>query len=618
MTHSHFIRCAGFCAAALFISPAAMAAPAVIGGVAYDTVDDGEPFVQAPPPRQTWKAPAPNKPERTAGLMAFMAPDPGEYVPDRIPRPEERVKKLAVSVSLGETTCLAVGVRALRNLEGLDASLDLGGAPVSAELRHMHCWPQRTGWKSRQWTMVPELLLPFSGGKRTVPVRDGVLTEEPFDLGVEKTAAFWITVTAPAEARAGRYKGAMSVSGGGGPALRLPFEVEVLPITLQRPPDKNWLLYADPGRWEKMSGEQVMAELRDFAAHGFNGLVEGPFGRLEISGIHAGGIRFDDAPFRKSVAQCIAAGLPGPHVCQIGGIPEKVRAALGIECDLTKDEWPEELRRGVTEVARVIRDTTKDAGAPWYFYGVDEPTGDNTYAIQEYQCWHDAGVPTYATFFRPDFLDKASAYLTAPCFVSGLVGSGEKAREAREACEKNGTEFWWYGTGCYVNPAPQEGGMLFNRYGAGVFFWKTGAKSQVTWTFCRPHGDVFNDFDGSAQNSAEPKEQATVYPHLLRPNDWGTYQGAIPTVAWEALREGYNDYRYLHTLQCAIAAARAGGDKRMKQKADKAEKHMTELMVGIPFFNPMSRPAKRDKAPSALELQQIRREIAGEILALGG
>ena len=158
--------------------------------------------------------------------------------------------------------------------------------------------------------------------------------------------------------------------------------------------------------------------------------------------------------------------------------------------------------------------------------------------------------------------------------------------------------------------------MFFNRYGSGIFFWKTGAKSHVTWTFCRPHGDVFNDFDGTPQNSAEPKDQVTAYPHFLRPNDWSTYQGAIPTVAWESLREGYNDYLYLNTLATAIEQARASGDEARQRKADKAEDVMTDLVASIPWQNPMNRPKPDQTALTARRLQQVRRSLADQILIL--
>lgn len=600
-----------------FVFPAVFAESVEIGGVVYDSVDEGEPFVEmTAPPGDAWKAPKPSRAESRAGLIAFQTDDPGEYVPDRVPRKQECVKGLEVAVTPGETTALWIGVHALKDLPGLQAAVDLEDAPVSVELRHLHCWPQRTGWKSRRWNIVPELLLPFSNGNRTVPVKDGVLKEESFDLKQGTSTGLWITVAAAAEAEPGRHRGALSIGGRDGRPLELPLTLEILPFCLARPEGKHWLLYCDAGRWTSMNEEQVMGDLRDFAAHGFNGLVSVPFGDLDLSGMAEGRITFDDTPYRTLVARCEDAGIPGPHVCSFSGIPARVRERLGVECDLSKDVWPEALKKGVMDAARAIVETTKDAGAPWYFYGVDEPTGENTFAIQEYQCWHAAGALTYATFFNINFLEKASEFLTAPCFVSGLVSEEARAREAREACEKSGAEFWWYGTGCYSNPYPQESGLFFNRYGAGLFFWKTGAKSQVTWTFSRPHADPFNDFDGTPENDSEPKDQTTVYPHLLRPNDWSTYQGSIPTVAWEALREGYNDYLYLHTLAEAVAAARAGGNPRLQKRADRAEREVAALVDALPFHNPMSRQPREDKILRTSTLKKIRRAAADHITAL--
>jgi len=273
--------------------------------------------------------------------------------------------------------------------------------------------------------------------------------------------------------------------------------------------------------------------------------------------------------------------------------------------------WPEELKAGLIAVARAAIDATADLDADWYFYGTDEPSGDNTYAIQDYQCWRAAGAETYATFYNIGFLDRAAEYLTAPCFVVGLVSPEERARAAREGCERNGAEFWWYGTGSYVNPFPQEGFMFHNRYGAGLLFWKTGAKAQVTWTLCRPHEDVFNDFDGSGANAAEPKEQATVYPWLLEPDDWSTYQGAIPTIAWESLREGADDYAYLHTLAVLIDEAQQRGGRDARRAADRADAALTELVEAVPWANPMG-----GVAFDTGMLQEARRQAADLILSL--
>ncbi|MCX7598308.1 MAG: carbohydrate-binding family 9-like protein [Armatimonadetes bacterium] len=582
-----------------------------IGGVVYEYVDPGEPFTEAPRPAQPWASPVPNQAENEAGMIPFVTPDPGDYRPYRRPKPEERVESLSAFLTPGEDEPLWVGVWALADLEGLRAEVSLPNAPLSVDIRHLHCWPQRTGWRSRQFYITPELILPCSDGRKVVPGRRGVLEERPFDVKAGETAAFWFTLTARDDARPGAYKGTVTIATAGRRQLTLPLTVEVLPFRLQRPADRYWLLYADVARWQlgNLTDEQILSELRDFARHGMTGLVEVPLGKPDLSGLKEGRVQFDAAPYRRLAELCQRAGLPGPHVCSYG-IAYQVMEALGIQADLMKDQWPEEVKKGVSAVARAAVEAT--AGLPrWYFYGWDEPSGDNTYAVQDYQAWHDGGALTYATFYMLGFLEKAKDYLTAPCFGVGLVSGEDSARAAREACEKTGAEFWWYGTGSYVNPYPQESGLFYNRYGAGFLFWKTGAKAQVSWTFCRPHEDVFNDFDGSPHNAAEPKEQVTAYPHLLRPDDWSTYQGAIPTIAWEALREGWDDYRYLYTLTQVIAQARASRDRAARRAARQAQERLDALVEAIPWANPM--------LPAAFPtdvMQKARRAVADEILAL--
>jgi hypothetical protein len=593
------------------LAPRALAqAPVTIGGVTYERVDPGAPFTPAAVPAQDGAAPKPAKAEAAAGMLAYVAPDPGDYRPDRIPKPAESVTRLRVFLTPGEDESLSFAVYALADLEALTVSIDASAAPLSVDVRQVHCWPQRTGWNSRQWYITPELLLPCANGKKTVPVSRGVLQEVPFSLANQQTQGFWLTLSARPDAAPGPYRLNVSVRAAGRPALLLPLEVELLPFTLRKPTDRPWLLYCDSARWQTMSEAQVLAELRDFARHGMDGLIEMPFGAPDVSGLAQGKVTFDAGPYRKYAALCQQAGLAGPHVIGSPGTAP-VLAALGLTTDLQKGDWPASVRAGVEAVARAAVAATRDIPARWYYYGVDEPTGDNTYAIQDYQAWHAAGAPTYATFYVPSFLDKAAAFLTAPCFVVGLVSQEQQAREAREACEKTGAEFFWYGTGSYVNPFPQEGFEVHNRYGAGLLFWKTGARAQATWTFCRPHGDVFNDFDGSAENGAEPKEQVTAYPHLLKADDYTTYQGAIPTLAWEGLREGVHDYRYLYTLAELIKQAQTSLDATVRQAAQAAQGELDALAGSVPWANPMG-----PMPFGSQRLQQVRRLVADRIVTL--
>jgi len=598
-----------FCA--LLLLSIAQSEPVEIGGVLYDEIDPGDPFTAAPVPAQNWRPPSPTAAERAAGMLVFVAGDPGEYRPYRLPKPEEHVTSLQAALTPGEAEPVCFAIRTLAALQGLRVSVALpAGAPLSVDIRHMHCWPQRTGWRSRQFYITPELLLPCAEGRKLVPYKRGVLQEAPFDLPAEQTQGFWLTLQAHDNARPGLYKADVTLRSAQLPALHIPLDIRVWPFVLKRPPDRHWLLYCDAHLWRNMSDEQVLQLLRDFAAHGMNGLVSFPFGQPDLSRLKTEGrVSFDASPYRKYVALCQQAGLPGPFVIGSAG-PHAVAEALGRNVDLQKGDWPTEIKAGVQAIARAAREATQ--GLPrWYYYGVDEPHGDNTYAIQDYQAWHDGGAPTYATFYMPSFLEKAAAFLTAPCFAVGLVSTEKNARLARETCEKYGAEFWWYGTGSYVNPFPQEGFMFHNRYGAGLLFWKTGARAEVSWTFCRPHQDMFNDFDGSRANSAEPKEQCTAYLQLLQPDDYSSFQGTIPTIAWEALREGVEDYCYLYTLSELIKQAAASPQPAAQRAAQAIGTELEGLISSIPWANPMGEPIFDTK-----RLQQVRHIAAERIVAL--
>jgi hypothetical protein len=122
---------------------------------------------------------------------------------------------------------------------------------------------------------------------------------------------------------------------------------------------------------------------------------------------------------------------------------------------------------------------------------------------------------------------------------------------------------------------------------------------------------VFNDFDGTRENSAEPKEQATAYPHLLAPDDWSTYQGAIPTIAWESLREGVDDYAYLYTATTLAQEAAGSLDPDRRAAGQEALATLEGLAAAVPWDNPMDAMTFK-----ANRLQHARRVAAEVILSL--
>ena len=98
------------------------------------------------------------------------------------------------------------------------------------------------------------------------------------------------------------------------------------------------------------------------------------------------------------------------------------------------------------------------------------------------------------------------------------------------------------------------------RFKAGFFFWKTGARGQFYWAYYSPQGDPYDDLDGI--------DWCVAYPGAGRP---------IPTIEWEALREGIDDFRYVYSLEVAIAKARAKGSAEAAPVVEEAGRLLDEL-----------------------------------------
>ena len=594
-----------------------------IGGVTYDHVDPGEPFVEAPRRPQDWKPPEPTAAQKSAGMIAYVTIDPGDYKPDRIPRQQEHVKALSAFLTQGEYEPVWFGVYGLDDLRDIEVTVEMAEVPLEVEVRHLHFWPQRTGWSHRTWYMTPELLLPCRDGKKTVPAKDGLLEERPFDLRAGGTAAFWLTLRTDSKAPAGTYQVVVTISSEGRPPLTLPLKVEVLPFGLRRPEDRHWMLYGDPeesnnfggARWKLMSDEQLLTMLRDFARHGITGLVDVRI-KVDLSDMKSGKVGVDVTEFKRIAALCRQAGLPGPYVCSADVHLWHIHQALGLAKDGfdANRPWPEALKSGVTAVARAVTAATCDIPRRWYYHGMDERDSRHKYAIQDFQCWRAGGVKTFATSGDLSFMSQAG--IDVPCFHPGALETEEKARALRQFCAKGGREFWWYGTGCYSNPVNQEAEMFSNRYGAGYLFWKTDAKAQVCWTFARMNEDPFNDFDGMRDNTAGPKDAATAYARLKEPRDWGSYQETIPTIAWESLREGVDDYRYLYTLTTAISRARTSNSSAARDAASRAKIAVDALLSRVPWMNAINADRAADPNFNVRQMQRIRRAVADLILEL--
>ncbi|MCX7010494.1 MAG: hypothetical protein NTY53_25170, partial [Kiritimatiellaeota bacterium] len=110
-------------------------------------------------------------------------------------------------------------------------------------------------------------------------------------------------------------------------------------------------------------------------------------------------------------------------------------------------------------------------------------------------------------------------------------------------------------------------------------------------------GDPWNYLDGSSMdffNRSEPD---------------GT---PVPVAMWEAYREGYDDYRYIYTLEQAIAAAKRSGKSAALVAAAHAEQELKFVWDSIR----VQAKYKHDDLWSPTAFDVYRWLVARQIMAL--
>jgi hypothetical protein len=137
------------------------------------------------------------------------------------------------------------------------------------------------------------------------------------------------------------------------------------------------------------------------------------------------------------------------------------------------------------------------------------------------------------------------------------LSGGFEAPKLREAAATAGDSFWWYTNACREYPDVM-------RFKAGFFFWKTGATGQYYWAYQYPRGNPYVELDGIDWCAAYPGDD-----------------GPIPTIEWEALREGIDDFRYVYTLERAIDGARRLQSAEALRAAKEAERLLNQLREDI-------------------------------------
>ena len=544
---------------------------AIIGGIKYKNIDIGPDFVEETKEKQNWEPPAATESEEKAGLMVFKTSDPGDYLTWRIPKKSEHISSLSLGITPGETTAQWFGIWSLNDLNNIDIKV-ISPSGIKLEVRRIHCWPQRSrNYKSRTFHIVPELLLKQQGGKTQYPFQGGILKWKDFDLKKGVSCGLWLNVQAAPNLKSGIYNAKIILNSKRNQQVVVQVKIQVYPFTLPKQlANKRWILYCWPNRYR--SGANPELDFKNMVEHGIDGFLDNAYLMVNISKNKNGSLNIKDRNHsirwvEKIICKAQKAGMRGPFGLWTTPVNRSLAKIYGININET---WPPEMYQGVKKLKQYFdKEYGKLGIKDWMSFASDEPKPGNKYAVQALKAWKAAGAKTYCTAYFGTYINMAK-HLTDPC-----IGYGNK--QSRDLIKKDNARQWMIGDGCYIGKHE----MGRHRRRVGINFYLSGTYGCAIWRWGGSHGDPFNDFDGVEYRAPEPADQLLAYPQMKEKNNWKSYLGPIPTIAWESIREGINDYKYLYVLQQTITQALNSKMPAAKQKATETATVLKKLQKVI-------------------------------------
>ena len=380
---------------------------------------------------------------------------------------------------------------------------------------------------SRIESKPPDRLMEFSG-KQTIDA--------------SRTQYFWVTVKAPGTAGSGTYDNEIVVSDGTS-EYKLELKVNVLPFKLEQSDIKGGAFMASlslPSSWYK-----------DMVEHGLNS-IQAFWGGWRIGILKDGNnIRCDFSDFDKIMNNAIEGGLNGPFVVSLGNdhhmhYERRIAEAMGWAVDTSEviDGKPIISPEVTPELDRLFIDGLKQINDHW-----DSSFPDYELVILIYdeptERLLDRGKQRYEMLktVMPDkrvygvVMNRSGWAFSMVDQMDVIVSNGDFVA-CQEVAERFDKDYWIYGFPMqYTQTA---------RHDMGILAWRTAAKGVFFWMY---NYWGYNPDGCAVYPLKDDMSQFRSWRHIR--DD----QKFIPSIAWEAIREGQDDLDYVKTAEIYTLAA---------------------------------------------------------------
>ncbi|MCZ7647021.1 MAG: hypothetical protein M5U26_17485 [Planctomycetota bacterium] len=483
------------------------------------------PFIeQAPEPELTAD-------EKTRGYLLFGRPITEPVYPNTHPLPHERLEALVGFATPGEFEPLTFSLYPVRALENLrvrvsdlvaaDGTIPAAAIDVNLGAYWNVGFPRYTSRETFRRT--PELLEPAT--VHSSPARE--------------CQRWWLRVHVPSDARPGLYRGAVTLwDDGFAQALEVPVALRVLGFPLKKDPAKHFSAYYYVRNGVAFEGRDE-AFIQKAAANEYRAMVDYGLDMLPTLILRCDDGNTITLDHEEELPRMLAAGLRGPVPVTADRVIAYVYAKLtpggkrGSHWKIDKPPPPEFYTR-LTELFKAFEVRRKAKGWPEFICcPMDEvDASSRDFGVRVFAAVRAAGLRTYAT--KNPLAADAAAY--RPCL--DIWCSQPYSMPFEKIAAQRRYEFWSYPN---HNAGENKERLVMCKGGRmtyGFGFWRSGYTTLIPWHWSwTPPKDPFDYLRGAHSGCGQ------------RIDDDGAI---LPAVYWECFREGYDDGRYLYTLQQAV------------------------------------------------------------------
>lgn len=487
------------------------------------------------------------------GFITFPKSTCDLVFPQTAPTARELGGAVSIMACPGEYEPFTVCVRALADLPALRATMTglacaEGRIPsANVDVRTVRVMPRAYAWS----------LLWIGKLEKKYVMRPLVLERrESVKVPAGTTQQIWVTVRVPDGTPAGGYHATLKIEGGQGGSANVPVALQVLPFRLEEP-DVTYCMYhmmntGWAGCFHDRPGE-FRRHLIDMREHGMNSdlfsvlpVVEKKDGKMTVDVSRAA-----DPGFPVSLEEAIQT------LTELGMTRPMVWYMAGLGPDRGSYDTQEAYEKDYLEVIRLIEEERKKRGWPEFIYSPDDESDASPERAEacktKLELLKRAGVRTYLTVIGNPERQVYLPFTDVPTYAT-TVFRGEFIEEAQKA----GKTLAAYNGGSRFGTDPKTERLWYGLWNARV-----GAKLLTSWAYqWDTEASARSPFDAFCDTSDHAPGYYYSYP---------TTDGLLPTVAWEGVREGIDDAKYIHTLRQCIARAEASGSAEAKRDAQEAE-----------------------------------------------